>query len=143
MVGFHSSEDDICYISSSGIMEHICQDQYPRAKLTDCGSQFYLKMMKEFYDLLEVQYIKTTPYHPQCNGTIEQMQRTLKSVLRKCCAEGRDWVPQLPYTLFALGQMPLAELRYTLFDLVHGSGRGPHLMHSTIALLKDLRCVSG
>ena len=79
----------------------------PRQILMDCGAQFTAKSMGEVCDMLGIDRVKTTPYHPATNGNIERMHRTLKSILRKVIEEKRDWVQHVPYALFALRNLPL------------------------------------
>ncbi len=64
----------------------------PLQILTDCGSQFTAKSMKEMCSMLGIDKLKTTPYHPETNGCIERMHRTLKSILRKTFEQRKDWV---------------------------------------------------
>ncbi len=92
----------------------------PEQILIDQGPQFMSKLQKELCEMLQVQQTKTYPYHPQCNGIVECMYRILKSAIVKCVERGKDWVPQVPYALFALRHMPFSNHGYTPFDLVHG-----------------------
>lgn len=50
----------------------------PRKILTDQGSQFTSDVMKEVSRLLSLTRITTTPYHPMCNGLVENFNGTLK-----------------------------------------------------------------
>ena len=44
----------------------------------------------------DVCYLHTTAYHPQCDGMVERLNRTLKGMLGKTCAMfGRQW-DQIP-----------------------------------------------
>ena len=46
--------------------------------------------------------MRTTIYHPACNGLVERFNRTLIKGLSHYCEEGRaDWVRWLPLTTFA------------------------------------------
>ena len=51
----------------------------PTEVLTDQGSQFTAKLMKEVSRLLSVKQLTTTPYHPQCNGLVERFNGPLRS----------------------------------------------------------------
>ena len=55
----------------------------PEEILTDQGSNFTSKLLSEFYRLLKVQAVRTSPYHPQCDGLVERFNQTLKMMLRK------------------------------------------------------------
>ena len=59
----------------------------PKEILTDQGRQFTANYMKELMKLLEINHLITTPYHPMCNGLVENFNGTLKQMLRRLCAE--------------------------------------------------------
>ena len=43
----------------------------PSKILTDQGTNFMARLMKEVYCLLGVKLIRTSPYHPQTDGLVE------------------------------------------------------------------------
>ena len=64
----------------------------PEEILSDMGSQFISDCMKEMERLLKLRHLSTTPYHPQCNGFVEKFNGTLKSMLKKLCADQpKEW----------------------------------------------------
>ena len=69
---------------------------------------------------LHIEKIKTTPYHPECNGVVERMHGTLGAMLTKAAAEGQDWVGQIPFALFALSSAPNRDSLFSPFQLVYG-----------------------
>ncbi len=71
-------------------------------------------------ELLGIEKLRTSPYHPQTNGMVERMHGTLKSVLGRCVEDGVDWVCQVPLALYVLRQMPHADSGFSPFDLVFG-----------------------
>lgn len=57
---------------------------------------------RQVYRLLDSRGLRTTPYHPQADGLVENYNRTLKSMLRKFISEkDKDWDRWLPYLMFA------------------------------------------
>ena len=73
----------------------------------DQGSNFTSQLLAELYGLLHVRPIRTTPYHPQTDGLVEQFNQTLKAMLRKAAVqEGKDWDLLIPYVLFAYREVP-------------------------------------
>lgn len=70
--------------------------------------------------LLGVSRVRTTPYYPETNGSVERMHDTFKSILGKCMDKGHDWVSQVPFVLFVLRQIPLSDSGFSPFDLVFG-----------------------
>ncbi|KAG1956974.1 gag-pol fusion protein [Pimephales promelas] len=106
---------------------------FPRAIVTDQGSNFMSKLLKQVYQLLGIKGIRTTPYHPQTDGLVERFNQTLKQMLRKFVNDtGADWDQWLPYLLFAYREVPQASLGFSPFELLYGRDvRGP------LALLEE------
>ena len=64
----------------------------PKKVLTDQGTNFTFQLLKELYRMIGVTHIKTTPYHSQTDGLVEQFNQTLKQMLQQVTDnEGRDW----------------------------------------------------
>ncbi len=61
-----------CIFSRTAILEVLLSDQ---------GSQFCGRVVRQLCQLLGVDKIRTSPYHPQTNDIIERMHGTLKVVL--------------------------------------------------------------
>ena len=59
----------------------------PSEILSDQGSQFLSRVMKEVGRLLSIRQLVTTPYHPMCNGLVEKFHLVLKSMLKRLCQE--------------------------------------------------------
>ncbi|XP_041467568.1 uncharacterized protein LOC121417899 [Lytechinus variegatus] len=106
----------------------------PDEILTDRGSQFMSGLMKELGRLLSVKQLTTTPYHPMCNGLVERFNGTLKTMLKRMCAERpKDWDRYIPALLFAYREVPQASLSFSPFELLYGrTVRGPLSLIKTI-----------
>ena len=57
----------------------------PLSILCDNALEFTGRELRTWADLHGVELLYTTPYHPQSNGLIERMHRTLKAVLAQMC----------------------------------------------------------
>uniref|UniRef100_A0A8C5LME7 Gypsy retrotransposon integrase-like protein 1 n=1 Tax=Leptobrachium leishanense TaxID=445787 RepID=A0A8C5LME7_9ANUR len=89
----------------------------PKEILTDQGTPFVSRLMKELCHLLKIQALKTSVYHPQTDGLVERFNRTLKGMLRKVVnREGKDWDMLLPYLLFAIREIPQSSTRFSPFE---------------------------
>lgn len=99
----------------------------PTEVLTDQGTNFTSRQIREVYSMLGIQAVKTTPYHPQTDGMVERFNQTLKAMLRKFVSKtGSDWDQWLPYLLFAYREVPQASTGYSPFELLYGRQvRGP------------------
>jgi transposase InsO family protein len=74
----------------------------PRRILTDQGPEFESKLFSDLCNLMGVEKVRTTPYHPQTNGMIERMHRVLNAMLAKVISEDqRDWPEHLPAVMAA------------------------------------------
>ena len=92
----------------------------PLQLLTDQGSQFVGSLVGHLCKDLNIDKVKTAPYHPECNGVVERMHGTLGSMLTKASSLGLDWVGQVPFALFALRSSPNRDTGFSPFELVFG-----------------------
>ncbi|GFW71945.1 hypothetical protein TNCV_3221211 [Trichonephila clavipes] len=72
----------------------------PAILTTDSGRQFESSLFKALSKLLGVQKCRTTGYHPQANGMIEELHRPLKSAIK--CHATEHWTEVLPIILLGL-----------------------------------------
>ena len=61
-------------ISSFGAPERIHTEQ---------GRNFEAQLFKEMCNLFSIEKMRTTPYHPQSDGMVERMNRTIQDMLAK------------------------------------------------------------
>ena len=79
----------------------------PDALLSDRGANLLAHVMQDVCQLLGVKKLNTTSYHPQCDGMVERLNRTLKTMLRKQVARfGGQWDQFLPGILWAYRNTP-------------------------------------
>ena len=57
--------------------------------MSDQASEFTGQVISELCDLLGITKIRTSPYHPQTNGTIERVHQTLRRMIAKMDPEKR------------------------------------------------------
>jgi len=53
----------------------------PKQIHSDQGSQFESKLFQDLARILQIKNTRTTPYHPQCDGVVEQLNCILLSML--------------------------------------------------------------
>ena len=87
---------------AQGLMENFAQTSIPLQLLTDRGSQFTGKLFSQVVKILNIKHLKTTAYHPQCNGAVERLNGTLKQGLTQYIASGTTWVDALPLLIYHL-----------------------------------------
>ena len=55
----------------------------PREIVTNQGSQFTSKLMKELTNKYGIRHCKSSPYHPQANGQVESTNKVLQAIMTK------------------------------------------------------------
>lgn len=59
--------------------EIICRHGCPDIQISDQGREFVNKLSDELFNLTGTQQRVTSRYHPQANGLVERLNRTLKN----------------------------------------------------------------
>ena len=91
----------------------------PTTLLTDNGPQLTAKLFQETCRTLGVKNIYTSTYHPQTNGQVERLKRTLVEMLRHYVADHqRAWDEYLPILAFAYNRCVHRSTRTTPYELV-------------------------
>ena len=54
-----------------------------RAIMTDQGSCFMSRVLKDLLSMLQVHHLRTSIYHPQTVGLVDRFNKTLKTMLKK------------------------------------------------------------
>ena len=79
------------------------------------------RTLGELYGLLGIKSIRTIVYHPQTDGLVERLNKTLKSMIRKFVhKDSRNWDRWLDPLLFAVREVPQALTGFSPFELLFG-----------------------
>src|SRR6218665_1556158 len=74
----------------------------PKQLLTDQGPCFEAALFRDLCRLLQIDRVRTSPYKPSTNGTIERFHRTLNSMVGRVVAQNqKDWSNHVPWVLMA------------------------------------------
>ena len=93
----------------------------PREIVTDQGSQFTSKLMKELTEKYGIKHCKSSPYHPQANGQVESTNKVLEATLTKTIQlYHKDWADRLPEALWAYRITWRNTTGHTPYELVYG-----------------------
>eukprot|EP00253_Pinus_taeda_P035345 PITA_35345 len=93
----------------------------PREIVTDQGTQFTSKLVKEITDKYKIKDRKSTPYHPRANGQVESTNKTLEGIITKTVAMNKkNWEEKLKDALWAYRITWKNTAGFTPYQLVYG-----------------------
>lgn len=98
------------WISRFGCPEKITSDQ---------GRQFESQLFSQLAQLLGAKKFRTSPYHPQSNGLIENFHRPLKAAIKAHRTE--KWTEVLPTILLGFRAALKADIQASPAELVYGT----------------------
>ncbi|TNC93563.1 MAG: putative integrase core domain protein, partial [Rhodocyclaceae bacterium] len=82
------------WVTRYGWMDRIHSDQ---------GTEFENQVMHGLCDWAGTIKTRTTPYHPQGNGAVERVNRTIREAVTAICEEfGTKWTDALPFALWSM-----------------------------------------
>ena len=85
------------------VKEYICRFGVPVEIHSDQGRNFESNVIQEMCSMLGIRKTRTTPLHPQSDGMVERMNRTLEAKLSKFVDEHQqDWDHYVPFMMMSL-----------------------------------------
>ena len=99
---------------------------FPQRLMLDQGTEFCWKVIVAMCSLLGVEKIRTTPYHPQTNGSAERVHQTLQRMIGKLDPEKRrKWLAHIGSIIIAYNYTRSLVTGYSPYYLMFG--RRPQL----------------
>lgn len=86
--------------------------------ITDQGRQFESQLFRNLAAICGARVQHTTAYHPQCNGKIERLHRTLKAAIR--AHKSARWTEVIPTVLLGLRAALKEGKQHTIAQMVYG-----------------------
>ncbi|UYV78413.1 hypothetical protein LAZ67_16001275 [Cordylochernes scorpioides] len=90
----------------------------PHTVISDRGKQFTSQLFKDLTTLCGIKLRHSTAYHPQCNGKIERLHRTIKTAIR--AHNNIKWTETLPTVLLGLRAAINKDNNHSLSQMVYG-----------------------
>ena len=89
--------------------------------LTDGAKNYQSDVLAKVYELLDINKLKTSPYHPECDGLTERFNRSLKTML-SCFVNDHqnNWDELLPYLAYAYNTSTHATTNHTPYEILFG-----------------------
>lgn len=123
---FATADQSAATIARLLVDQIICRHGIPTELLSDRGATFLSQLLSEVYQLMGMRKVNTTVYHPQTDGLVKRLNRTMTDMLAKTVQKhGTDWDERLPYVLFAYRASLQESTRESPFFLLYG--RDPKL----------------
>ena len=79
---------------------------FPARLTTDNGPQFKGDFFRNWAKHLGIQHVFSSPYHPQGNGVVERLHRTLNAMVAKLTEVKGNWANTVPMALYFLRSTP-------------------------------------
>ncbi|XP_075926286.1 uncharacterized protein LOC142929264 [Petromyzon marinus] len=113
-------------VAEAFVQGYVLDKGAPERLLTDQGKNFSGVLLHEVCALLGTKKIRTSPYHPQTDGMVERLHRTLTSMLcHQVCDSQTDWDLHIPGVLAAYRMAPHAATGFSPFFLMYGRDVDP------------------
>ena len=104
------------------LVDHvICRHGVPKELLSDRGSNLLSNLMTKVCQLTRMKEVNSTAHHPQTDGLVENMNKTLRAMLAKHGREfGANWDVHLQQLLFAYRTKPHESAGESPFFMLYG-----------------------
>ncbi|CAF0993919.1 unnamed protein product [Brachionus calyciflorus] len=101
------------------LFEFICKFGIQTAFLSDQGKNYQAQLLQELWELLDIRPLRRSPFHPECDGLSERLNRTLKRMIKCFINDNHDnWDELLPALSFAYNTVTHSTTKFTPYELM-------------------------
>ena len=98
-----------------------CMYGFPEKCLTDRGKEYQSGIWDATCELLDIRRIKTTPFHPECDGQSERVVQTVKKMITCYVNDNQDnWDEFLPQLTYAYNTSVHDSTKFSPFEMTYG-----------------------
>ena len=106
---------------ASKLTKFITMFGIPKKILSDQGTDFMSKLVKNLMKLFKTIHLKSSPYHPQTNGGLERFHLTLKDYLKHYINKKQNnWDELIPFAMFSYNSHVHSSTGYSPYELLFG-----------------------
>ena len=106
---------------ASCFMEFVYRHGAPSQLLTDQGRDYEAELFQQLLELLDVSKLRTSPYHPECDGLSERFNRTLIAMLRCFASQNStNWDQLLHQLAFAYNTSTHSTTGVSPYEALYG-----------------------
>ncbi|CAK9302239.1 unnamed protein product [Gordionus sp. m RMFG-2023] len=99
----------------------LCTHGRAKIQINDQGREFVNEISNNFHKLIGTMQRVTSAYHPQANGMVERVNRTIQNALLKCIKDDQlIWTDALPGIIFAYNTSLHESSKFTPYQLMYG-----------------------
>jgi len=118
---FGIPSQDVVTVANCIVDPVFCRWGLPSQLHFDMGAWFESLIIKEISKILCTYKTHTTPYHPQCDWSVERLNRIILAMLATMVNDhGSSWEDYLPEVCFAYNTSTHTSTGYTPFYMMYG-----------------------
>jgi hypothetical protein len=99
----------------------VCYHGIPKTIITDRGYIFVARFWEQLHECLGTHLIRSSAYHPQTNGHIEQVNQIIEDMLHACVLiVGPKWDKHLPLAKVSYNNSYQESIKISHFEALYG-----------------------
>lgn len=108
-------------VSVTLVRDWILKFGVPERLLSDQGSNFTSELFQNVCRLLGIKKLQTSPFHPQCNGRVERVHRTIAQIISHYVnCKNNDWDLWVDYAVAAYNASWHRSVRRSPHEVIYG-----------------------